>query len=443
MPKAVVLLEAVVPMPIRRAMETGQIGKLSADRGLDFLTFFVADFQTGFGPFIAIYLTASGWSAQSIGQVLGIGSLVAIASQVPAGALIDAIPYKRGAAFAGLLALMGSALLLAVWPSWWPVVGAEVLHGFASCLMVPAIAIISLSRVGHRRLGERLGRNARFMALGSAIGAPLLGLAGSHVSPGSVFWIVALSTLPAMVALAALPPRHPDIPLPPRKGPRNAVIEGWRILVDWRLLTFVLCVVLFNASNAFMLPLASTVLEVRLGGQANLWLAACITAPQLFVAAISPWMGRQAEVWGRRPLLIAGFSLLPLRGVLLAYTSSPELLVAVQMLDGFGGAMFGVMQPLVAADITRGTNRFNLALGLLGLSGAAGAALSSTGAGWVASHYGARTGFLVLAAVGALATLAVVLLMPETRADHPEDELPPHHRDSARAQNRDVGSVAA
>lgn len=419
MPKPVVLLEAVVPLPIRReigkAVQTGQLGRLSADRGLDLLTFFVADFQTGFGPFIAIYLTASHWSAQSIGQVLGIGSLVAIISQVPAGALIDAVPYKRGAALAALLSLMGSALLLAALPTWWPTVGAEVLHGFASCMMVPAIAAISLSRVGHRGLAERLGRNARFMALGSAIGAPLLGLAGSRISPGAVFWIVALSTLPAILALAALPPRHPDVPPPPRVGPKVAAKEGARVLTDWRLLTFVLCVVLFHASNAFMLPLASTVLEVRMGGQANLWLAACITGPQLFVAALSPWMGRRAEIWGRRPMLIAGFALLPLRGVLLSVTSSPEVLVVVQMLDGFGGAMFGVMQPLVAADITRGTNRFNLALGLLGLAGAAGAAISSTGAGWVASHYSASWGFLALAGVGLLATLTVFFFMPETR----------------------------
>lgn len=425
MPKPVVLLQAVVPMPIRRAVQTGRLGNLSADRGLDLLTFFVADFQTGFGPFIAIYLTASHWSAQSIGQVLGIGSLVAIASQVPAGALIDAIPFKRGAALAGLLSLMGSALLLAVWPVWWPAVGAEVLHGFASCLMVPAIAAISLSRVGHRGLAERLGRNARFMALGSAIGAPLLGLAGSHLSAGSVFWIVALSTLPAMFALAALPPRHPDMPPAPRIGPKHAMLEGTRVLTDWRLLTFVLCVVLFFTSNGFMLPLASTVLEVRLGGQANLWLAACITGPQLLVAAVSPWMGRMAEKWGRRPLLLAGFALLPIRGVLLSLTSSPEVLVAVQMLDGFGGAMFGVMLPLIAADITRGTNRFNLALGLLGLSAAFGAAISSTGAGWVASHFSARWGFLTLAAAGALAVAAVYFLMPETRALH---EPEPRHR---------------
>lgn len=437
MQKSVVLLEAVVPLPIRRefgrAVQTGQLGRLSADRGLDFLTFFVADFQTGFGPFIAIYLTANHWSPETIGQVLGIGSLVAIVSQVPAGALIDAVPFKRGAALAGLLSLMGSAVLLAILPSWWPTAGAEVLHGFASCMMVPAIAAISLTRVGHRALAERLGRNARFMALGSAIGAPLLGVAGAHVSPGAVFWIVALSTLPAIFALAALPPRHPEVPEPPRVGTKGAVREGARVLTDWRLLTFVLCVVLFQASEGFMLSLASTVLEVRMGGEANLWLAACITGPQLLVAAISPWMGRRAEVWGRRPLMIAGFALLPVRGVLLSMTSSPEILVAVQMIDGFSAAMFGIMQALVVADITRGTNRFNLALGFVGLAGALGATLSSLGGGWLASHFGAHVGFLVLAATGLAATLAVVLLMPETRARPDEPLVPP---------GRVAGSVA-
>ncbi len=36
-------------------------------RGLDWLNFFLADVQSGVGPFLAIYLAGSGWNEQTIG----------------------------------------------------------------------------------------------------------------------------------------------------------------------------------------------------------------------------------------------------------------------------------------------------------------------------------------------------------------------------------------
>jgi len=39
-------------------------------RGLDWFIFFLADVQTGFGPFIAVYLTTQKWTQAEIGLVL-------------------------------------------------------------------------------------------------------------------------------------------------------------------------------------------------------------------------------------------------------------------------------------------------------------------------------------------------------------------------------------
>ena len=46
-------------------------------RGLDWFVFFVADVQTGFGPFVSVYLTTQKWTQADIGLVLSIGSIVA------------------------------------------------------------------------------------------------------------------------------------------------------------------------------------------------------------------------------------------------------------------------------------------------------------------------------------------------------------------------------
>ena len=83
-------------------------------------------------------------------------------------------------------------------------------------------------------------------------------------------------------------------------------------------------------------------------------------SPTVIVAGVAPWVGRQADAWGRRPLLLLCFAALALRGVFFALVSSPYLIVAVQILDGVCAAVLGVVLPLVVADVMRGTGRFNL-----------------------------------------------------------------------------------
>src|ERR1700692_1383042 len=151
------------------AVRSDAVASPSRQPALDWLNFFVANVQTGFGPFIAVYLTSEAWTQRDIGQVLSIGTFAAMLSQLPGGALVDALHNKRLAALAAALAIGASALIFAIAPRPLPVVVAEVLHGFASCMLMPAIAAISLQLVGRAGLGERLGRNARFSAIGSGV----------------------------------------------------------------------------------------------------------------------------------------------------------------------------------------------------------------------------------------------------------------------------------
>ena len=142
------------------------------------------------------------------------------------------------------------------------------------------------------------------------------------------------------------------------------------------LLIFAGCLLLFHLANSAMLPLMGSVVTMRSAHWATLIIAACIVVPQLVVAALSPWVGRRAQIWGRRPLLVIGFAALPIRGLLFAAVSNPSLLFAVQLLDGVTAAVLAVMVPLVVADLTRGTGHFNLGQGILGTATGIGASLS-------------------------------------------------------------------
>jgi len=394
-------------------------------RGLDWFQFFVANVQAGFGPFLNAYLTAAAWTQVEIGIVLSMSSLVGLVGQLPGGALVDAVRSERLVAAISVALIGGTALMLALWPVYVAVLGALVLHAAASCVLNPAMAAISLGLVGHARLSERLGRNASFAAVGSGIAAIAMGATG-YFSNRAVFFVTAVLMVPALIALffvrtAEIDPEraHGGQPEQPPKRPLSSLLVPERLRP---LLIFCISFMLFQLANAAMFPLMSGVLTMRSSQWAAVQIAAGILLPQLLVAAIAPWVARKAHLVGRRPLLALGFAVLPIRGVLFAVVHDPNVLVVAQLLDGISGAVFGVLVPLVVADLTRGTGHFNLAQGIVGAAVGVGATLSTTLGGYVSDHFGNNAAFLVLAAIAALGLLSILLLMPETR---PKDEIEP------------------
>ncbi|MFD1302314.1 MFS transporter [Methylobacterium marchantiae] len=411
---------------VRRDAYTEMPGEVSTDmqavsvksrRGLDAFAFFVANLQTGFGPFLAVYFTQAQWTQSDIGFALTVGSLVSLLGQVPGGAFVDAVRSRRFAAGLSVVAISLSAFALAMWPSFLIVLLAMAAHSAASCILTPAIAAISIGLVGHHRAGERLGRNASFSALGNAVAAALMGACGYYLSNDAVFYLTAFLMVPTLIALSFIRPGA--VPVQGRRAeepearPKEGALKA--IVTNRALLCFAACMTLFFLANAAMLPLVGSMLTLRASETATALIAACIVVPQVVLAISGPAVGRAAEKWGRRPLLLIGFAALPIRGLLFAYTDSPELLVAIQVFDGISAAVFGVMVPLVVSDVTRGTGRFNLALGAVGTAMGIGAALSTSLAGIMADHLGSHSAFLGLAIVGLAGFALLALIMPETR----------------------------
>jgi MFS family permease len=392
----------------------GREADAAAARGLDWLNLFVANIQTGFGPFIAVYLTGHGWTETAIGFALSIGTVTAMASQVPAGALVDAISRKALVAGFSLLAFTASAFLLAVAPSPLFVYLAEILHGFSSCTLGPAIAAMSLVIVGRVGLGPRFGRNARFASIGNGVGAALMGAAGYYISDRAVFFLTAALTLPALATLVPLSRIDTGKREAPRRDPAGRVPIG-RVLGDRRLIIFAGSAALFTLANAAMLPLAGSMMTVHAGKVANLLIAAAIILPQIVVALSSPKFGRWAEERGRRPILLLGFSMLPLRGLAFALTADPAWMLAIQVADGIAAACFGIMVPLITSDIAGSTGHYNLSLGFVGFAIGVGGTFSTSLAGLIADRYSNSAAFLLLGGIGLAATVLILIALPETR----------------------------
>jgi MFS family permease len=379
--------------------------------------FFLAAMQTGFGPFVSVWLISQGWSLTEVGVALSIGTVAGLITQLPGGGLVDRVHHKRNITLIALGALAVSSLMIGLTPSIGMVWLAQVLHALGTAIMTPAIAAMTLTLCGPDSFSERLGGNARFASLGSALAAAAFGLAADHLGQQSIFVIGAALALPAAASLFAVQPGE----CPPTPDdhmaiahPRERETWPWSIFTYPVMHVFALGVLLFQVGNAAMLPLALGELSRR-GEATGFVVPAAIVVPQLIVAVASPWTGRMARTVGRRAVLLVGFVALPARAMLFALNPGAEVTDAIQILDGVSATVLGLMPALIAADLTRKTGHLNLAIGSFGLAAGLGATLSTTVAGWVADRMGVDLAFVGLALVGVAATLLIAFAMPETR----------------------------
>ncbi|MFZ0426097.1 MAG: MFS transporter [Xanthobacteraceae bacterium] len=389
-------------------------------RGLDGVNLFLAGALSGFGPYVAAFLAEQNWTPQDIGFALTAAGFVGLLSQLPGGALLDAIRSKRTAVALGAAMVAAGALIIALWPIFPLVLTALVLQGITGSFLGLAIAAISLGLVGHAALAERLGRNQRFASTGGVVAAGLMGLVAYFLSYRAIFFVAAALVLPLLAALGRIRPSDIHFGrascLPNHQGPSAPPRARLRSLSKNRgLLIFAGCVFLFQMANASMLPLASETLGYSKEALSSLIVSALIMVPQVIVAIMAPWVGRRANIWGRRPLLLVGFAALPIRALVFASTTNPTILIAAQILDGVSGTMLGVLTALIIADLTMGTGRFNLAQGFVGTLSGVGASLSTTLSGLLAGSLGRPAGFLGIAAVALAGVLLTWFLMPETK----------------------------
>jgi MFS family permease len=388
-------------------------------RGLEWLNFFVADVQAGLGPFLAAYLAANGWNPEQLGIFLTLGGLLPIALQIPAGGIVDGLRSKRACA-AACVGLIGAGAMLLAWRASVAVVAsAQVLLAVAGLFLGPVLNAITLGIVGPSGFDRQIGRNQSFAAAGNVLTALMMAGVSYWIGMRSVFVGAALLALPTWACLAMVPARAID-PQLARGGASNDRVGNASVvhvlLQDRVLLVFFFCAALFHLANAAMLPQLGEMLAKGSARTVGPLMSACVVVTQIVITLAAAGTGRLAGAIGRRPLLLAGFAALVVRGVLYTVVRGDAALIAVQVLDGVANVVFGVVSALVVADRTRGTGRFNLAQGALASFVGIGAAVSTTYGGYLIQHFGYNASFLGLAAVGLLAFGVLFVLFPETRS---------------------------
>ena len=399
------------PRPSRRSL-----------RALDALNVVLADVRDGLGPYLAIYLATKHWDPSKIGMAMSAMGIASVVAQTPAGALIDRTRRKRGWMVAASAMIALASVAMVRMPTLPVILGSQAALGVASAIFAPAIAAVSLGLVGHARMSRRTGRNEAFNHAGNVVAAILAGIIGDYIAYEGIFYL--LAGMCGLSIVATLLIRRDEIDDDLARGadgeghdrevePKIARIG--ELFRDRRILIFSASVVLFHFANAAMLPLVGQKMTHGMSEGVAGYMSACIIAAQLVMVPVALASSRLAESWGRRPTFLIGFAILPIRGLLYTFTNDPRWLVAIQLLDGIGAGIFGVVGILVIADLTRGTGRFNLMQGTLATATGIGASASNYLTGVIVSRFGFNAGFTTLAAIAGAALAFYGLAMPETR----------------------------
>ncbi|WP_083671980.1 MFS transporter [Sphingomonas montana] len=397
-----------------------------ATRTLDALNFFLADVRDGLGPYLAIYLLvvrgpSHGWNEATVGMVLTIAGIVGLLSQTPAGGLIDRAKNKPRIVIVAALLVTLSSLSLPVVSGFTMVTITQSIAAAAGALFAPAILAISLGLVGPKMFAKRVGRNEAFNHAGNAVSAALAGVLAWKFGPVVVFWLMAGLTIASVIVSMRIDEKDIDnavargLDCEPAEGCEEP--SGWKTLLENRaLMIFAAVAFTFHLSNAAMLTSVSQLLSRTVGtDKATSLTAACIVAAQLVMVPVAIVVGRNTERWGTKPIFLVAFAFLAARGALYTVSNDPWWLVGVQALDGIGAGIFGALFPVIVADLTQGSGRFNVSQGVVSAVFGLGAALSATLAGAIIVWAGYTAGFLTLAGIAAAGFVLYLVAMPETR----------------------------
>jgi len=395
------------------------IEKKRSLQALEASNFFLADVQTGLGPFVAAYLASVGWAPDHVGRALTVAGIVTVLLQSPAGWLVDRAHRKRLILVAGTIVLAAGAILLALSTTRPSVYLAQILIGAAGPFLAPTLAAITMGLVGISLFDRQFGRNQGFNSAGNLFAAGLIAVTSHVFGERAIFLAAAVLAIPVIVSVLSIRKNQIDYELA-RGGCEQADNQGTAtvlrtLLHDRVLLVFLICGLLFHLANAAMLPQLGEMLANGRPKAAAPFMSLCIAITQTIIMCSAAWIGRMANTHGRKPLLLIGFAVLPVRAALYTVFHAVPALLAVQMLDGVANAIFGVVSILVIADRTRGSGRFNLAQGALATAVGIGAALSPLIGGILIAKIHFAASFLTLGAIATVAFLLLLLAVPETR----------------------------
>lgn len=367
------------------------------------VNFFMADMQSGIGPFVGVFLVQRGWDTGLIGTAMTIGNVAGMLITTPVGGFIDTSNHKRAwVIIPGAAVVAGSSIIL-LWQNFWAVAASQVATAIAGAAIVPAVTGITLGIVGQKGFNRQNGRNQAFNHAGNMVGAAVSGFLGWHFGYFSVFLLAAMFGAVTIACVLMIPPASIDhrAARGSKEDDPDSQPSGLTVLLKHKtLVVLALALAVFHLGNAAIVPLYG--ISAVSGSQTNgpSFVATIIVIAQGTMVIASIVGMRIAEKRNYWLLILVSFLVLPLRGLFAYFLTGWWGVVPVEILDGIGTGLQSVAVPGMVARSLYSTGRVNLAQGAVITIQGAGAALSPALGGWIAHWIGYSPTFLVLGALG-------------------------------------------
>ena len=377
------------------------------------VSFFMADMQSGIGPFVSVFLLERGWASGAIGTAMAAGNVAGMLITTPVGAFIDTSHHKRSWMIVPGIAVVAASSIILIWQNFWAVTASQIATSIAGAAIVPAMTGITLGIVGQKGFNRQNGRNQAFNYAGNMVGAAASGLLGWQFGYFAVFLLAALFGAITVACVLMIPPNSIDDRAARGSKEDNPESQpsGLTVLLKHKtLLVLALALAVFHLGNAAIVPLygMSAVADGHANGPSFIATTVVIAQGVMVIASIiAMQIAEKRNYWF---IMLISFLTLPLRGILAYFLAGWWGVVPIEILDGLGTGLQSVAVPGMVARSLYGTGRINLAQGAVITIQGAGAAFSPALGGWIAQAIGFSPTFLLLGGLGLIAIAVWVIL---------------------------------
>ena len=411
---------------------------MRARRSLDWLNFVLAGAREGFGPFIAVYLQASGFDPASTGVVMALAGVGGLTFTTPIGAWVDHSHRKRELLMLAVAIIAVGAVAIVYFKSIYLIGAAQLLIGIGDTALAPLLTAMTLGIVAHSVFAERMSRNEAFNNAGNATRSALAAALGYFFGLQYVAFTIVVSALASALVVRGIRPDAID-DVVARAGEKDDQ-PAWRALLRMRgLVLLALTVLIYQAASSAMLPFLAEA-RTKAGSDPSLTTGVmCVISRGFMIPAalVAPYVARRRGYSGVMTIILA---MVAVRGVLAYFAHSWATVALVEMMEGLSVGMALVAIPVLNAEVMVGTGRATAALGLVLTTFGAGATLSPLIGGIIANHFGFGGAFLTYAVIAAF---GLVIWTGGRRLIRAESGLEPNLEDTPPARPPDPPAVTA
>ncbi len=385
------------------------------------LNFFLADARDGLGPFLDAFLATRGWSSLSLGLIATVGGLIGLAATPLCGALVDGTRWKRALIAGPVVLVTVAALITLISPETSIVWIGQVGTAVVGAVIGPALAGLTLGLVGEKLFSQQIARNEFWNHTGNVASLFAVYVIISLFGLTGMIWLMVATAFGALAAIAMIDPARIDHKVARGLEPKTDAAEagdttspsGFDVLLKSRgLILLALILLIFHFGNAPMSRLIAQQFAIELGTpfRTTAIITGIAQLSMVAVAVATPFLIRRI---GLGTTLAIGLTALPIRGLIAGSFEGFWVVWPVQILDGVGAGLLGIVTPVAVERILKGSGRFNVGFASLMTVQGIGASLSNVVAGWLVNEGGYMLSHLVGGGVAIIALAVFVIYRNE------------------------------